>query len=393
MLQDAANSGNPFAAAASAHPAGPLHAYRSLIAGQIIERDPSQALAAEKLQSLHAALTDYTPSAGVSGWKARFGLDRLYRTAERAAAPPMGLYIFGGVGRGKSMLMDLFFLTAPLDAKRRVHFHAFMLECHERIHGWREAGDARAGDPAGPLAEAVAGEATLLCFDEFHVSNIADAMILSRLFGALFERGVIVVATSNWPPQDLYKDGLQRQRFEPFIDLLLSKVDVMHLEAAKDYRMDRLRDLAIYQHPLGPDAGAALDRIFTALTDGQDGVGEELEIKGRTLAVGCTANGVARFSFEELCEQPLGAADYLAIAQRFHSVILSGVPRMDDDKHNEAKRFMTLVDALYEHHTRLIVSAEAAPESLYPEGRHAFEFQRTVSRLMEMQSADYLSRL
>ena len=363
---------------------GPLFVYRGLVRAGTLRPDPAQELAAEKLQSLFNAVRRYRPSSGQSGWKERLGL------GGRRQAPPQGLYLYGGVGRGKSMLMDLFFDAATVAAKRRVHFHAFMLEVHERIHEWRKRQGR--GDPIPPLAEAMAAEAWLLCFDEFHVTNIADAMILGRLFAALFERGVVVIATSNWAPDDLYKDGLQRERFLPFIEMLKDRLDILHLAAERDYRLDLLKGMTVYHTPLGGAATAALATAFAELTSGVAAHPQTLRLQRRTLAVSRAAGGVACFGFAELCQRPLGAADYLAIAQEFHTVILDGVPRLGAKHRNEATRFTTLIDALYEHRVNLICAADAAAHELYTEGTGAVAFQRTVSRLMEMQAADYMGR-
>lgn len=360
---------------------GPQAAYRALVGSGALIADPSQALAAEKLQGLSRALLHYKPGNGEGGWRARLGL------VSRPDAAPQGLYLFGSVGRGKSMLMDLFFTASPVGKKRRVHFHAFMLEVHDRIFGHGKLQD---GDSIAPVAKAIAAETTLLCFDEFQVTDIADAMILGRLFKKLFERGVVVVATSNRPPDDLYKDGLQRERFLPFIDLLKEKLDIHELGGGRDYRLARLAGRPVYHYPLDDKAQQALEHAFADLTDGASGEATSLAVKGRVLTVPRAAKNVAWLTFEELCGRPLGAVDYLALAERFHTIILAGVPALGPERRNEAIRFNTLIDTLYEAHSNLVVSAEVPPERLYPAGDRAFEFQRTVSRLMEMQTAEYI---
>ena len=374
----------------------PLTAYRTLRRKGLIRPDPCQELAAEKLQGMHHAVIHYEPRTGVTGWRDRFGLGRRQRVAA-----PQGLYMYGGVGRGKTMMMDLFFDHTPVERKRRVHFHAFMIDVHERLHQWRRANADRPrsgkkgkgnDDPIAPLAQQLADEAWLLCFDEFHVENITDAMILGRLFTALFEHGVVVVATSNWPPDDLYKGGLQRHLFLPFIDLLKIQLDVLEIQDGTDYRLARLHGMKVYHSPLGVASSNALQTIFHDLSDGAVGEEDELLLKGRSVMVPRAARGVAWFPFDDLCAKPLGAADYIALATHYHTVIIDGVPRFTEAKRNEAKRFITLIDALYEHKTFAVIAAEAPPEQLHVADTHGFEFERTVSRLMEMQSADYLSR-
>ena len=367
---------------------GPLAAYRALVASDALNRDPMQELAAEKLQSLHHALTDYKPAGG-GGWAERFGL------ARRNVNPPQGLYLCGPVGRGKSMLMDMFFETAPAERKRRAHFNEFMLDVHKRLHAIRKAakGKPRDADLIAPLAKDLAEEEWLLCFDEFQVTDIADAMILGRLFEALFEAGVVVVATSNTLPDDLYSDGLQRELFVPFIALIKERLDLLQLDGGTDYRLARLEGKPVYHTPLGTKATAALDAAFEDLTDAARGAPCALEVSGRKVAIPEAARGVARFTFADLCEKPLGAADYLAIAHAFHTVVLDGIPRLKPDQRNEARRFAILIDTLYDRRIRLIAAADTTPDKLYTEGKHADAFERTASRLFEMQAADYLGHM
>ena len=371
---------------------GPAYLLRAMIGEGALKPDPAQNAAAQRLQALFERLQGYQPAAVPQEPQGKGFFSKFFgggKTPETPTPAPKGLYIFGPVGRGKSMLMDLFYENAPVARKRRVHFHAFMQEMQERVHARRQAGGD--GDPLPDIARDVAADAVLLCFDEFQVENIADAMILAGLFRNLFDQGVVVVATSNVEPQNLYKDGLQRARFVPFIDLLLERVEVHELTSNPDYRLNRLIGRATYHIPLGPEADAALDKAFSDLTDDAPPHAELLKVRGRELEAPVTAKGVARFTFEELCERPLGAADYLAIACHFHTVILSGIPLLPPEKRNESKRFVTLVDALYEAKVKLICSAAAEPHKLSPEGDTAFAFQRTASRLMEMQADDYIA--
>lgn len=364
---------------------GPQNEYRTLLQTGELRPDPVQALAVEKLQSLHHALAAYEPAGGGKSWKERFGLGR------RRENPPQGLYIFGGVGRGKSMLMDLFFRTAPTENKRRVHFHAFMQQIHARLNEYRKW-KGRGDDPIPPIAKRLAGEATLLCFDEFQVHDIADAMILGRLFETLFEAGVVVVATSNRPPSELYKDGLQRALFEPFIDLIEEKLDLLMLDGGLDYRSETIQQAGTYLVPDDDHAARTLSRLFERLTSEAEELSDPIMVNGRRLDFPMAADGVALIGFKELCGAALGPADYLAVAERYHTLIMPGIPQMGPDSRNEAKRFVTLIDVLYENGVNLVCSAAAPPSRLYIRGDGAFEFERTASRLLEMQSEEYLGK-
>lgn len=382
---------------------GPLAAYSALLLAGDLRPDAAQLHTAERLQALHDAL-EVPPEQNGGGL-----LSRILGNGDDHPAAPRGLYIHGGVGRGKSMLMDLFFESAPIEARRRVHFHAFMLECHGIIHQWRKMSvDDRAAlpgaadlkdmdDPIPPLAARIAEETRLLCFDEFQVSDVADAMILARLFTELFERGITVVATSNRAPDTLYEGGLNRDLFMPFIGLIGERMDVLQLDGPTDYRLQRMKGIDVYHTPIGDQATQAMRDAFFAMTDRDVEDAHmvptaELNVKGRQLFVPKSSKGAAVFSFKRLCHNPLGAADYLAISWAYHTVFIVAIPQMDAEMRNEAKRFVTLIDTLYENNVKLICSAAVAPDELYPAGDGAFEFERTSSRLIEMQSEAYLSR-
>ena len=367
---------------------GPAAGYRALLRDGTLESDPAQRRAAEALERLYRRLREDPSGAGAPGWRRRLGL------APAPAPPPRNLWLHGGVGRGKTMLMDLFHTHVAAAgglAARRAHFHAFMTDTHARIHARRRRGRAGA-DPVPPLAAALAREARLLCFDEFEVRDVADAMILARLFGRLLDSGMVVVATSNRAPRELYPGGLQRDRLLPFIALVEARFDVLHLDGATDYRLRGLRRAPVYFTPLGPAAERALDETFARLAGGAQAVPETLHVAGRAVRVPAANGGIARFGFDDLCAVPLGAADYLAVAARFHTVLVAGVPAMAPEHRNEARRFANLVDILYDRNVKLIASAAAAPDALYPAGAGAFEFRRTASRLIEMQTPGYLSR-
>lgn len=356
---------------------GPLKRYRDLVDRGAIELDAAQLAAIERLDALANAL---------ARWRPQRGLFNLFSGSSQER--PRGLYIHGAVGRGKTMLMDLFHSSVPFEPKRRAHFHAFMADVHDRIAIARKKDS---GDPIPVVAHQIANEARLLCFDELHVTDIADAMILGRLFKVLFENGVVVVATSNSAPQDLYKNGLNRQLFLPFVDLIEDHMDVLELAAAKDFRLEKLNGERLYFTPADEAARAELDRIWLRLTGQPKGEHKSLVVKGRTLHVPQAAMGVARFGFADLCEKPLGAVDYLHIARNFHTLLLERIPILGPHRRNEARRFINLIDTLYDNRVCLVASADAEPDRLYVAGDGADLFERTVSRLMEMRSEAYLS--
>lgn len=366
-----------------------LERYAVMVRAGHLEHDDAQAFVLRELETLRGQLADYSPPRRSSSLGRLFG-------AKRNGAALRGLYIWGAVGRGKTLLMDLFFAEAPATRKRRVHFHAFMADIHARIHAFRQAAKRRGGtseDPIGAVADEIAASTILLCFDEFSVTDIVDAMILGRLFAALFERGVVIVATSNVAPARLYEEGLNRALFLPFIDLIETRMAVAKLDARTDFRLEKLQGTIVYHVPPNAKAAAALTAAFEALTGVGRGTPVELDVLGRALRVPEARANVARFSHADLCEQALGAADFLAIAEAFHTVIIDGIKIIGAAQKNEAKRFITLIDTLYDRHVKLIASAEAEPADLYVAdgGREAFEFQRTISRLIEMRSTAYLA--
>jgi cell division protein ZapE len=367
-----------------------LTRYQSLVSSGQIEADAAQASAIGRLHALveQIGAKRLARKSSALGW--------LFGSKAEQQQNLKGLYIWGPVGRGKTMLMDLFFRYVPDQRKRRVHFHDFMADVHQRVHEWRQAskqGQAKGSDPIASVAEALADEAWVLCFDEFTVNDIADAMILGRLFSALWERGVVVVATSNVDPQELYKDGLNRALFLPFIAELQKRMDVMKLEARADYRLEKLSGAPVYHVPADADARAALDAAWNRLTGDAAPHPGVLAAKSRRIEVPAAAPGIARFGFRDLCDKPLGASDYLLVARAFHTLIIDDIPVMDVSRRNEAKRFIILIDVLYENHVKLVASADAEPGGLYiaTDGREAFEFERTASRLIEMRSESYLA--
>ena len=365
--------------------------YAAGVTGGLIEPDPAQLAVVDNLGRLEAEIAEHRLARKSSslGW--------MFGSREKRPTQIKGLYVHGDVGRGKTMLMDLFFEASPVQRKRRAHFHEFMLDVHERVHALRQKmklGEYPGADPIELVAADLAKEAWLLCFDEFHVTDIADAMILGRLFTQLFARGVVLVATSNVEPAELYKDGLNRALFLPFIRMLEQNADVVRLSSRTDFRLEKLGGMPVWYVPADAAADAALDQVWRRLTRGRKGETQELPLKGRSVHVPLAAMGVARFSFSDLCEQPLGAADYLRITREYHTLILDRVPVMTFETRNAAKRFIILIDTLYDLNVKLIASAEAEPDGLYrgDEGFEAQEFRRTASRLIEMRSQDYLAR-
>ncbi len=365
-----------------------LERYLDRVARGRLERDPAQEQVLHDLEKLAAELAFYRPArkSAALGWL----------VGARPATPLRGAYIWGLVGRGKTMLMDLFFEEAQLTHKRRLHFHSFMAEVHARIFAFREQlkrGEVKGDDPIAPVAEEIAAGCWLLCLDELFVADIADAMILGRLFKALFQCGVVLVATSNIEPQDLYQEGLNRSLFLPFVDLLQERLDVLHLAARTDFRLEKLSGEPVYYTPIDAKADAALTRAFTALTGVERGASAHLDVLGRSIAVPQAKAHVARFSFADLCLAPLGAQDFLAIAENFHTVIIDAIPVIRAEETDAAKRFVLLIDTLYDQHVKLIASAAAEPADLYvgKRKREVLEFERAVSRLMEMRSTAYLA--
>jgi cell division protein ZapE len=362
--------------------------YQSLVSSGAIEPDAAQAQAAEAFADLEVRLSSYRPV------RKQGLLGRLF--ADKNEAPPRGLYVHGEVGRGKTMLMDMFFQQSQVQHKRRAHFHEFMAEVHERIYGFRQniaRGEMADGDVIGLTAASIFDQAWLLCFDEFHVTDIADAMILGRLFAKLFELGTVVVATSNVAPDDLYKGGLNRALFLPFIAQISDHMDVLRLDARTDFRLEKLAGVRMWLVPADRDADIAINKAWARMTGNAPCRARDISIKGRILRVPCSAHGVARFSFADICEKPLAASDYLRLAHDYHTILIDHIPAMDYPERNAAKRFIALIDTLYDNAVKLMASAAADPVSLYvaTEGNEANEFKRTSSRLVEMSSESYLA--
>jgi cell division protein ZapE len=366
---------------------GPLPVYQEMIASGSLAADVAQAAAVERLQDLWERVRDYDPEPTPPNGGGM--LARLMRRHHAEEYVPTGLYLVGEVGRGKSMLMDLFFETALVPRKQRIHFHRFIQNVHARIHAYKKA-HPEVSDPIPPLADQIAAESSLLCFDEFQVNDIADAMILGRLFQALFDRGVVVVTTSNTAPDELFKGQPGRDAFLPFIALIKQRLELVVMEGGRDYRRERMRGLRTWLVPADELSRRELDKAFLRLTGGSAIRPVTLTVMGRELVVPQASDGVARFDFDSLCNTALGAGDYLAIANNFHTLVLDGIPRLSPDNYDQARRFIVLVDTLYDQRVKLIASADATPEQLYQRGENAKMFERTASRLDEMQSEDWL---
>lgn len=361
-----------------------------MVADGDLQRDAQQFAIARKLDTVLSTLKSRQPAAksSVLGW--------LFASQRKIEEPVRGLYIHGSVGRGKTMLMDTFFEVAPIQRKRRAHFHEFMADVHNRIAAHRQRlknGDTKQADPMPPVAASLYEEAILLCFDEFSVTDIADAMILSRLFTELFRLGAVLIATSNVAPDDLYRDGLNRQLFLPFVDLMKRYVDIVSLDTPTDYRLEKTRSLPVWLVPIDGLNDTRIEQAWHELTEGAKSRSETIEMKGRQILVPQAAASAARFTFKDLCEAPLGATDYLAIVARYKTIVIEHIPVLTTEMRSPTKRFINLIDTLYDHHVRLIASAAVMPEELLPvrRGHEGFEFDRTVSRLFEMRSADYIA--
>jgi cell division protein ZapE len=359
--------------------------YDAAIAAGALENDPAQRALARRLSEL-AKTVAWGGTGRGRGLLGQF-------LGARKVTPVRGLYIWGKVGRGKTLLMDMFHSAVPTQRKRRAHFHEFMADVHGRIHTWRQGPgkSAKDGDPIAPVAQAIAEEAQLLCFDEFHVTDIADAMVLGRLFTALFEHGVVLVATSNTAPDDLYHHGLNRQLFLPFIEVLKDHCDEVRLDSRTDFRLEKLAGAPVYYTPLGPASDEAMDAAFERLSGDAEALPETLTVTGRTVHVPHAHQGVARFSFSDLCEQPHGASDFLKIAHSYHTVFVDRIPVLEPEDRNAARRFVWLVDALYDNRVKMVASAAAEPPALYASGDFSSEFERTASRLIEMRGHEYLA--
>ncbi len=347
--------------------------YRQRLAKGALKPDSAQAVVAERLEELATQLQ----RAGPPGL-----LGKLLGAREK---PPRGMYIHGSVGRGKTMLMDMFYADVECTTKKRIHFHAFMQDVHGRLHAARKAN----ADALAPVAKAIAADVRLLCLDEMQVTDIADAMIIGRLFEKLLSHGAVIVTTSNLKPDELYRDGLNRQLFLPFVQLIKEKLDVVALDGGTDYRLGRVKSHETFLTPLGAASDAVVQDLWVRLTDTEKGEAVDIDVLGRKLHVPQAAHGCARFNFSELCERPLGPPDYLALAHNFGTVFVERIPVLKASQRNEAKRLVLLIDTLYDAGVRLVASSAKPPEGIYHSGDHRIEFERTVSRLREMQSASW----